>query len=74
MSRTLFLSALSAAQPGTHLTYHTGLLMFDRQRGSDFQRIHGAAVAAMEAMTQGLCHLVQRRVARNTYDYIAVRT
>lgn len=73
MTRNDFLSALSFARRGDRVTYHTGLLMADRRQGATFQAIHGAACAAWDACTQGVCTLVQRRIDRGTCDYIAVK-
>lgn len=65
--------ALKMLKPGQRVVYHTGSLMFDRQRGLEFGRVHGAAKAAWDAYTAGLVTLVQRKLAPLKYEYIAIR-
>jgi len=65
----------SEARPGEGVIYHVGQLMYDRQ-GSD-QNANSINFMANEALAQAErsdVHLLQRRVAANHYEYIAVKT
>ncbi len=69
---------LSQAEPGETLEYHRGFLGVDRtplgQSMSLKDRIDLIDVAerAMRLAEQGLVHLVQRRIADDTFSYLAV--
>jgi hypothetical protein len=69
---------LSQAEPGATLEYHRGFLGVDRtplgQSMSLKDRIDLIDVAerAMRLAEQGLVHLVQRRIADDTFSYLAV--
>ncbi len=69
---------LSQADPGERLEYHRGFLGIDRtplgQPMSLKDRIDliDLAERAMRLAEQGLVHLVQRRVADDTFAYLAV--
>jgi hypothetical protein len=69
---------LSQAEPGATLEYHRGFLGVDRtplgQSMSLKDRIDLIDVAerAMRLAEQGLIHLVQRRIADDTFSYLAV--
>ena len=68
--RTDFQTRLASANVGEHIVYHTGDLMFARERGS---QLDATANAAWDAHLDGLCHLVQKRIGPNTWEYIAIR-
>lgn len=59
--------------PGAQLIYHNGMIAYDRLIGPKFQQIEGLATAAYEAYQRGDILLTQRKIARNTYDYIATK-
>jgi len=69
--RTDFQTRLVHATAGERIIYHTGDLMFARERGS---QLDATANAAWDAHLAGECLLVQRRVGPSTWEYIAIRT
>lgn len=71
MKRQSFLSLLCASPKGTRIVYHTGSLMYDRVTGPDFQQVHATACEARETYEQGVCLLMQHKVAPLQYEYIA---
>ena len=59
---------------GASIVYHTGLLMFDRQKlGNEKIEVNARAYAAMDAYKNGIVTLVQRRVSFQACEYIAQR-
>lgn len=61
---------VAEAKRGEQFIYHTGNLAIDRQKTSI---IDEAASLALDLYLKGSVELCQRRVAKNIYDYIAVR-
>lgn len=73
LTATSVTEMLSRMAPGQILIYHVGTLMYDRIRGLEFGRVHGAAQAAWNAYVRGEVTLVQRKLAPLKYEYIAIR-
>ena len=77
-SMAVLRSWIAGAKPGERLTYHSGLLTLDRAQGSrlavgERARLDAVAKHALAAADAGLIHLVQRRLAAGTSNYIAVK-
>ncbi len=69
---------LGHAKPGEMITYHTGLLMRDRQAthtGKDRVKtqIDEYAKAVLSAADMGMLTLVQRRLDEHNCEYLAVK-
>lgn len=65
-------------RPGDRIVYHRGHLAYDRgqeeQKRSDEERkVNETANIAWKLWQAGKVHLLQRRVAKDTWDYIAER-
>jgi hypothetical protein len=72
------LAWLNQANPGDVLEYHRGFLALDRShhssllREDDRQVLCRVANIAMRLSDRGLVDLVQRRIARDCFSYLAV--
>lgn len=69
---------LVAAEPGQVLTYHQGLLALDldprtrRMNATERSSLAAIAERLREEADRGTLHLLQRRLGREHFDYIAV--
>ena len=69
---------LSQAQAGDTLEYHRGFLALDRSSGSEMLNkkdqitLSETASLAMRLADKSLVHLVQRRICRNHFSYLAI--
>lgn len=70
MTADEFQSRVRAAKPGEKIVYHRGLLMHQRQHNKTLREL---GVVTFAAWTDGLVHLLQRRVNEFSCEYIAVR-
>lgn len=61
---------LERAKPGARIVYHTGHLCADRE---EWVWIDELGHAAWEAFQAKKAHLVQKRVERNVFYYVAVK-
>ena len=72
------LAWLNQAKPGDAIEYHRGFLALDRSRESsalsedDRQALRRLANLAMRLSDRGLIDLVQRRICRDRFSYIAI--
>ena len=63
------------SRPGDVMVYHVGDLMYDRFGRSDGARkVFEMAETAWDYFSTGEVHLLQQRVSRSCFEYIAVRT
>lgn len=62
---------VNKSQFGDRHVYHTGSLSNDRQKDSD---LNDTAKEALELYQKGLIELIQKKIGKNNYQYIAVRT
>lgn len=69
---------LVTAEPGQMLTYHRGLLALDvdpralRMNAADCANLAALAQRLRDEADRGTLHLLQRRLGREHFDYIAV--
>lgn len=61
----------TSLQPGASMSYYIGDLSFDRRGNKTLSSIAKWIYGQMEA---GRCHLVQRRIGKSCFEYIAQRT
>jgi len=73
MLRQDFEGHIATLPAGRALIYHIGNMMWDRERGTGFQRVNSTAHAAWEAMEAGKVYLVQRRVLPDVFEYVAIK-
>src|SRR5262249_8691512 len=72
------LSWLNQAEPGDAIEYHRGFLALNRSHQSstlrerDRQALCRLANLAMRLADQSLVHLVQHRICRDRFSYIAI--
>lgn len=62
---------INDAERGDSFVYHTGSLAIDRQ-GND--ALDKQASDMLEYYQRGFVELIQRRVGKNKFEYVAVRT
>jgi hypothetical protein len=76
---------IASSHKGNRLVYHLGHLLHDRKIHVTLARTGGSATvdvlplqalqaAVMEAYREGLVILAQRKVAPDTFEYLAIRT
>ena len=73
-----FCAWLAQAEPGEVLQYHRGFLCLDRgaagpgRRTASQRQLNQLAERAYDLAEQGLVHLVQRRLGKDSFSYLAI--